>query len=33
MLYFIKSGKYVKIGYAKNVLKRMEDYYTTNPDF
>ena len=26
MLYLIKSGKYVKIGYAKNVQKRLLDY-------
>lgn len=33
MLYLIKSGKYVKIGYAKDVSKRLKDYYTHNPDY
>lgn len=33
MLYLIKSGKYIKIGYAKDVLKRLKDYYTHNPDY
>lgn len=33
MLYFIKSGKYVKIGYAKDVQKRLCQYYTHNPDY
>lgn len=33
MLYFIKSNGFVKIGYAKNIDKRMKQYYTHNPDF
>ena len=33
MLYLIKSGKYLKIGYAKDVSKRLKDYYTHNPDY
>lgn len=33
MLYFIKSGKFVKIGYAKNVQSRLSKYYTHNPDY
>lgn len=33
MLYLVKSGKYVKIGYAKDVSKRMKAYSCTNPDY
>lgn len=35
MLYFIKSGNYLKIGYTKDVFtyyKRMQAYRTDNPD-
>ena len=33
MLYFIKSGSYVKIGFAKDIKKRMKQYSTHNPNF
>lgn len=33
MLYLVKSGKYIKIGYAKDVSKRMKAYSCTNPDY
>ena len=33
MLYLIKSGKYIKISYAKNIQERLSDYYTHNPDY
>lgn len=33
MLYLIKSGNYLKIGYSNNVDKRLESYRTCNPDF
>lgn len=33
MLYLIKSNGYIKIGYAKDVKKRMKQYSTHNPDF
>lgn len=33
MLYLIKSGNYLKIGYAKNIEERMKLYITHNPDF
>lgn len=33
MLYLVKSGKYIKIGYAKNVEQRMKAYSCTNPDY
>lgn len=33
MLYLIKSGNYLKIGYSSNVDKRLESYRTCNPDF
>lgn len=33
MLYLIKSGTYLKIGYTYNVEKRMKQYETHNPDF
>ena len=31
MIYFIKAGKHVKIGYSKNPNKRMETLQTGNP--
>lgn len=33
MLYLIKSGNYIKVGYSKNVDKRMCCYNTCNPDY
>lgn len=33
MLYLIKSGDYLKIGYSKNVDQRMCSYNTCNPDY
>ena len=33
MLYLLKSGNYLKIGYAKNIEERMKLYNTHNPDF
>nr|DAD94560.1 MAG TPA: hypothetical protein [Siphoviridae sp. ctREU2] len=33
MLYLIESGNYVKIGYAKDIDKRMLQYATHNPNF
>lgn len=33
MLYLLKSGNYLKIGYAKNIEERMKLYITHNPDF
>lgn len=33
MIYLIKSGNYLKIGFAENVNKRMQCYITHNPDF
>jgi hypothetical protein len=33
MLYFVKSGQYVKIGYANDVERRMKEYYCTNPNY
>ena len=33
MLYFIKSSKYFKIGFAKDVESRMGQYNTCNPDY
>lgn len=33
MVYLIKSGKYLKIGYTQNVETRMKVYNTYNPDF
>ena len=33
MLYLIKSGNYLKIGYSSNVNKRLESYRTCNPEF
>ena len=32
MLYLLKSGNYLKIGYAKNIEERMK-LYTHNPEF
>lgn len=32
MIYVIESGNYFKIGYAKDVSKRMKSYRTHNPD-
>lgn len=31
MLYLIKSGKYVKIGYTDNIRSRIQNYRTHNP--
>lgn len=31
MLYLIKNFNFCKIGYAENVLKRLQSYYTQNP--
>ena len=33
MLYLIKSGEWYKIGYAKNVAKRLDAYNTHNPNY
>jgi len=36
MLYFIKSGKYCKVGYSRDkkaLLTRMRTYLTHNPSF
>ena len=33
MLYLIKSGKYIKIGYTQNLEKRLKEYSTHNPDY
>ena len=33
MLYLIESSNYVKIGYAKDIVKRMRQYNTHNPEF
>jgi hypothetical protein len=32
MLYLVKSGDYLKIGYTDNVYKRIRQYNTYNPD-
>lgn len=32
MLYLIKSGDYLKIGYSQDIKKRMQTYSTHNPD-
>lgn len=32
MIYFIRSGKYVKIGYSKNPKKRLDELQTGNPE-
>lgn len=33
MLYLIKSGDYIKIGFSNDVVNRMKSYKTCNPDF
>lgn len=33
MIYLLKSGKYLKVGYASNLKKRMEMYNTHNPNY
>lgn len=33
MIYLMESGEYYKIGYAKDVEKRMKAYSTHNPNF
>lgn len=33
MIYLIKSGNYLKIGYAHTIQDRLKQYYPTNPDF
>ena len=33
MLYLIKSGKYMKIGFTDNLRSRMDSYKCCNPDF
>lgn len=33
MLYLIKSGNYLKIGFARDINQRMRGYRTDNPDF
>lgn len=33
MNYLIKSGNYLKIGFANNFKRRLTNYYTHNPDF
>ena len=33
MLYLIKSGDYIKIGFSNDVANRMRSYKTCNPDF
>ena len=33
MIYLMESGEYYKIGYAKNVEKRMKAYNTHNPNY
>ena len=32
MIYLIKSGNYLKIGYSNDVKKRLQNYITHNPD-
>ncbi len=32
MIYIIKSGEWYQIGYAANLLKRVKQYGTYNPD-
>lgn len=33
MVYLIQSGKYLKIGYAENLMSRLKTYDTHNPDY
>lgn len=33
MVYLIQSGKYLKIGYAENLMSRLKAYDTHNPDY
>jgi hypothetical protein len=33
MLYLIKSSKYLKIGYTDNLIDRLKQYDTHNPDY
>lgn len=33
MLYLIKSGNYIKIGYSENLEKRLQSYNTHNPNY
>lgn len=33
MIYFIKSGNFLKVGFSADVPKRMKQYATHNPDF
>lgn len=33
MIYLIKSGKYSKVGYAKDIERRKLDYNTHNPEY
>lgn len=33
MIYFIKSGEFLKVGYSTDVPKRMKQYATHNPSF
>jgi hypothetical protein len=33
MLYLIKSGNYIKVGYTTNINKRLCAYNTCNPDY
>lgn len=32
MIYIIKSGQYLKIGYCSKLHQRMRDYIANNPD-
>ena len=32
MIYLIKSGNYLKIGYSQDIKKRLQNYLTHNPD-
>lgn len=33
MVYLIQSGKYLKVGYAENLMSRLKAYDTHNPDY
>lgn len=33
MIYLIKSNNYLKIGYTKNIINRMQHYRTHNPEY
>lgn len=33
MIYLIKSGKYLKIGFTDNIKQRLTQYKTNNPEY